>query len=395
MSKKSNVATIATGSNFNPVIDIDKLPGTDQRKAFQLEYDWIESQPGVTIVEVRWCAITANGIGSEVVIEGWKDQSRTVTIKQTHKNNFVAYFKEFNWNVFPPIPVIYDPITGKWRTKGGHHRLTGAMEAGLDFAPVFVLEFDDAGFEDGLTAEKEFKQADNGRHKEALRHDEDDALKYLQELQDDGYFTKAEQLLDIDERKKEVRRLAHKQLAKHYSSYSKQKRAGAITTYLNGTLPCLIKTWTSKDADAWFTGNGHLSSLGVYDYKNNRLDLTTQAHTLVTYPVGQILEIMRDVFDELRADGVSEACLRARAATFKVRMGVYDNRPKSWQQLTQNRATAIARATRMANDSMFGLSFVYDEIKFIYQSIAAPNMEPECPIVHKRDAQTKTYVLQP
>jgi hypothetical protein len=344
-------------------------------------------------VAARWCTITADGSDSEVVIEDdWSNQTRTITISQTHKNKFVEYFKEFGWNDFPPIPASYDYITGRYIAKGGHHRLQAAMEAGLKEVPVFVLEFGELP-DPGLDAEEEFKQADNGRHKETLRHDEDDALKYLKKLGNDGYFKAAESILDVDDRKKKVRELAHGQLAKHYSSYSKRKRGGIITTYLNGTLPSLIKTWRAKDADAWFTGNGHLSNLGAY--VNNQIDITTQAHTAVSYPIGQIYEIIRDAFESLREDDVSEDRLEKKAKALKVRVGIYDNTATSWKALKESREKVLARATRMRLDLIFVTPFAYDEIKFIYQSIAAPNQESECPIVYKWSALNKEYIKQP
>ena len=349
-------------------------------KEFQKNYDEVSEQEGVTIDNFVW--INSNNIH---ILSG-THQTRAETIVQSHLGTIKNGLAD-GWGDFPPLGIIKDPLLG-YTLISGHHRLKSAVDLGISEVPCFVLKFGQRS--DGLCAMEEYKQKENN-HKPALAHDEDAALKYLDSLKRQGYFNEAFEVKDNIERDEKIRKLAHPRLAEYYSSYSKQKRGGVITRFLNGHRSELIKTWTASGINNWFVNNGHLSSPGTYNLDKNQFDTITQAHTICTYPIGQISEAMRKIWEELRSDGASEEKLTKRKECLVIRVGVYDNRPKNYEDLDANRKEVLEKAKRMNLDSDW-TPFVYNEILFVYQSLLPPNKEPEQPIVYKWDATKKDFV---
>ena len=358
------------------VIPMD-LPRQGFWAQFQAEYDWICAQPGITVT--GWQKLAPQNI----YVQATTHQTRTQTIVQGHKNKFKRDMEENGWGNFPPLTVEKAGIRGELRLVGGHHRHQAAKDALLADVPVFIIE--------AKTPKdmREFQQADNGRHKPALCHDENDMVKYLRQLEDDGEFN-AVAGLDEKTKRDKIRELAHPLLTKHYAhNYSKRKRGGAITQFLNGKSPGIIKTWSSTEASDWLKNNNHLDSLGEYVEKKNKLDICTQAHTL-----GLALGIAID-----KMTSHDQACLEsgthpAPPASVRIRVGVYvgSGNASSHEQLVAKRAECIATATRFNLDTAW-TSLLFDELYFLPQSLRAPNAEANQPIVYRWDGSAGCYNL--
>lgn len=346
-------------------------------------YDEVSSLDGVTITDFRY--LDPNSLAVSHV----NQQSRDRTIDQAHLKTLENVIEaQRGWGDIPPVGVREDPMTGLHGLISGHHRQEAAINQSIAEVPSFVLEFDIR--EDGLNTLEEYKQAEND-HKQGLGHNENAALKYLSTTKSTSdYFKQALKIKDEGEKKEKIRELANELLRRRYSVYSSQKRGAVITRFLNGVSPALIKTWKSREVDDFFVNNNHLEKLASYNMQDNRIDITTQAHTIRTYPIGQIQKELAEAWAVYREDGISEKKLADKKKKLTIRVGVYDNRPGSYKALQANRQAALDQATKMNLDNDW-TSLVYNEIYFIYQSLRVPYREKEQPIVYKWDVAKQAY----
>jgi len=179
-------------------------------------------------------------------------------------------------------------------------------------------------------------------------------------------------------------------MKRSYPHKSHQSQSGAIGKFTRGLVPDLIKSWTCGQADDFFVTNNHLEKLGSYDVVANRIDLTTQAHTIGTYPIGLIHKELSKTFGKLKEDGVSERKLKNRLEGLQVRAGIYDNRHKTAQDLLTARKEALKEAKRINLDDDF-YKFKYNEVYFIYQVMQGDDQEPPQPIVYRWDKVTADF----
>ena len=365
----------------------------EQKRTFDKEREWILAQPEVeSILEEGWYSPSAISLNP---IFG---QTRTTTINQTHKTRLKNAMEENGcWpDDMRPISMTPCPRTGKPHGLN-NHRPTAAKEASLEGIPGFIIKFKSAEEMDDPTLKpiKEYMQADNARNKPALEASEDDGLKMLEDKAADGHFNEAYKIVDVEEKHDKIREMAHVRLARRYSHLTVYSRAGIITRFLNGQTASLIKTWESKAAQAWFVDNNHLKDLNKYDALKNQVDICTQAHTALTYAVGQVERLLRDEWHKMTSDGISNKILKRKQDTLRIRLGLYTNAAKTHEALCEKRDTVIDEMTSRNLDPHWSPQWIVTELKFIYQSLRAPHKESERPIVYEWDTNTKSYVLQP
>ena len=341
---------------------------------FRDRFDSTVKQDGVHIVGFKEIK------PSSISIDQTTHQSRVQTYDNDHAKKIKNTVEEIGWpEDMPPLCIKHDAMTSKDVLVSGHHRHWAATECELDLVPCFVMDFGPRV--DGLDAEEEFKQAENS-HKPALPHNQHDALKYLQTSKHKDVFKNELLIKDKEKQNNAVRIKANKLLQDHYPSYSPQKRGSIVKDFIKGYSPALIKRWSNSEVVEWFVNNNHLEDLNIYVYSNNKIDIVTQAKTIVTYPVGSITEKLRETFNQLREDGVKEPTLQKKIKSLTIRVGVYIEKAKDYEELNRKRKKVLEDVAKMNSDNLVS-PLVYSEIYFVYQSLQAPNKEPEQPIMYQ------------
>ena len=189
-----------------------------------------------------------------------------------------------------PVFVTKDPVSGKLFLEHGHHRFYACKELNKD-VPFWIIDFDDNSHPEGLNSRLEFNQYHN--KKEAKKpHDMDDALLYLNNGRDRGYFDEQLKIEDEKKRAKAVRKRANELLKRHYSAYSPQKRGGVITKFLEGVVTTKVNNHNAKEVKDRFTNNNWSPMIDNYEFAMNELTFVIQMGKEGGY-VGLVEDLLR------------------------------------------------------------------------------------------------------
>lgn len=267
-----------------------------------------------------------------------------------------------------PICLKFDGIHGHYVLISGHHRHEAARRAELDKIPCFIVDFPSRA--DGKDSELEFKQKENAHHI-TLPHSDDDAVKYLLECKEKGYFDDNEFEHGTQKHVDAIRDTANELLKQNYSHYSHQKRRGIVTRFINAQGPALIKRWKNGQVKEFFVANNHLDSIDVYNVGENRFDIVTQSHTLATQAPGIAQAKLRITFNKMMELGATEDKIKELISNMKIRVGVYVEKASSFKELKQKREAALKAANEMNRDDLLS-PLVFNEVYFAYQSRQQP-----------------------
>lgn len=282
--------------------------------------------------------------------------------------------------------------------ESGHHKLEEALGIEvITILPSLRLRFSARG--DGLDARDQFLEWANN-HPPALNHSANEAIAYLNKLEDQGYFKAA--TLEKDEKKRitAIRKVANAELTKYYGSYTPQKRGAMVTKWLGGINPQKMETLSSKKVWDLMVGIGWFSvaatkSGAAYHPAINRIETVTQSHT-ADLTLGSVTRLVREQIGTWRGDGLTELAIKNKLdkLDIAVAMHVSGDRLTSVENLAGlnvKRQEFLQNLEEINNDTL--LNRLRYTTVYIMPQCLQPSKE-RVPVAYRWDSNSRKFIKQ-
>jgi len=279
----------------------------------------------------------------------------------------------------------------------GHHRSEACSELGWLTIPAWEIEFDAPGLGE-INPRKALNQYLNN-HPPSMRSNKEDGVRFLNDVyNNDTYFDMAKKIVDLDDRKKEIKRFALILLKEYYSSYSAQARGHIFRRFWTGQNPSMMKAW---DADkVWTTGIG----LGIFPSRdgNKKINYDLKTHQLYGVishhaPDGLYGSIIKEVMDLKRSWSASPGLnVHQHLRQMGITMVTYVEKTRLTKILTTkdldaSRQACLDEIARLNKDTY--TSICIDTVIFMHQCLVQPT--ENIPLEYSWDIAQSIFVKKP